>query len=73
MISSKYTESGKAIKKGDRICLDARKGQVKKVCLAGTKLAKDYSCSESGGLLILFDDEILELHDFGGDGVITQE
>jgi hypothetical protein len=65
VLSQKYTGSSELVKKGDSVYVEDRGGLVKEVCLPHTKLARDYSCEETGGILILFDDGVLELLPFG--------
>jgi hypothetical protein len=69
VLNEKYTGSSELIKQGDSIYVEDEElgGQVKEVCLPHTQLAKDYSCEETGGILVLFDDGILELLPFGLD------
>ncbi|HTI70128.1 MAG TPA: hypothetical protein VMF06_09185 [Candidatus Limnocylindria bacterium] len=65
MLGPCYTDSSIAIKRGDRVNVDGEKGQIGEVCLPHTELARDYSCEETGGLLVQFDDGILALLPFG--------
>jgi hypothetical protein len=67
VLNEKYTGSSELIKKGDSVFVEERGGQIEEVCLPHTQLARDYSCENSGGILILFDDGILELLPFGLD------
>lgn len=65
LLGPKYTDSNESVQKGDLVCVDELMGQVEEVCLSGTQLASDYSCKDTGGLLIQFDDGILALLPFG--------
>ena len=66
VLSSIYTsDPGRLIKSGDRIEIDRRQGHVQLVCMPGSEDADNYACTSTGGLLILFDDGILELQPFG--------
>lgn len=67
MISPKYDDSEEFVKKGDWVYVDDLRGQIKEVCLPKSRLARAYSCQDSGGLLILFEDGILELRNFGAE------
>jgi hypothetical protein len=74
VLNEKYTGSSELIKKGDSVYVKDEElgGQVKEVCLPHTQLARDYSCEETGGILVLFDDGILELLPFGLDYCIKR-
>jgi len=74
VLNEKYAGSSELIKKGDWIYLEGEEwgGQVKEVCLPHTELARAYNCEETGGILVLFDDGILALLDFGSDHCIKR-
>lgn len=65
VLSKFYTSSEQEIHSGDRINLDGRIGLVEIVCQPNSDVAASYACFASGGLLILFDDGVLELIPFG--------
>jgi hypothetical protein len=71
-ISEKYNDSKEPIKEGDLVLVDGRPGRVEGVFMANTQLADDYSCEDTGGVLILCDDGILELHPFGNYGPVIK-
>jgi hypothetical protein len=55
----KYPNSDLVVERGDAVLLDDRSGRVELVCMPGSPEAEDYYCEETGGVLILFDDNIL--------------
>ena len=65
ILSRFYTNSGDEIHPGDKVILDGRVGVIELVCLPNSTIAASYACRDSGGLLIMFDDGILELIPFG--------
>jgi hypothetical protein len=65
VLSKFYTSTEEEIHSGDRINLDGRFGLVEIVCKPNSDVAETYACFASGGLLILFDDGVLELIPFG--------
>lgn len=73
VIGPNYTGSTTPICKGDRVSLDLRSGLVELVALPRSEDAIAYSCEESGGVLVLFDDGILELIPFGFYHKISKE
>lgn len=62
-----YTGTSDLIKVGDSVYVDGRGGMIQEICLPNTQVASDYGCARTGGLLILFDDGVLELLHFGSD------
>jgi hypothetical protein len=72
MLNEYYQDSGLRISNGDRIILDGRIGTIEEVCLPQSPSSLDYNCHTSGGLLILFDDAVLELIPFGFDRKIEK-
>lgn len=60
----RFSDSCDFVRVGDIVVIDCRRGVVQEVCLPHTEHAQDCSCWESGGLLILFDDRMLELRPF---------
>jgi hypothetical protein len=66
MINERYLESGELIKVGDRVLLDeVHGGLVVMVMFPNTLDASNYSCSDTGGLLIELDVSGLTLLPFG--------
>jgi hypothetical protein len=61
----KYSDCDELVKKGDSVIVDDRSGVVEEVCIAGSQLAENYYCEDTGGLLIKFEDGLLELLPFG--------
>jgi hypothetical protein len=59
-----YSESSNPITQGDRISVDGNLGFVKLVCLPKTNESHYYSCQETGGILVLYDNGILILELF---------
>ena len=73
LISAEYSDTGQLVRKGELVFVDGNPGRVEEVCQPGTELARNYACEETGGLLILFDDGILELRPFGYFGNISRQ
>lgn len=71
-LGSVYTDSLLPVEKGDSVLVDDWKAQIQEVCFPCTQLARDYSCEETGGLLILSHDGILVLLPFGTYHTITK-
>jgi hypothetical protein len=71
-LSEKYTRSFDFVKAGNSVYVDGLGGVVQEVCLPNTQLASNYGCEKTGGLLILFDDGVLELLHFGSDFAIER-
>jgi hypothetical protein len=68
-----YQDTDILIKKGDRIILDCkRKGTVLDILEANTDNAKDYSCFDTGGLLLQMDDWGLTVEPFGFYGLVEK-
>ena len=65
IISWKYNDSHDVIKKGDLVFYDNLPGRIEEVCMPDTQLAEYFSCEDTGGLLIQFDDGPLVLEPFG--------
>jgi hypothetical protein len=72
LLGGKYNDSQKPVQKGDLVLVDNDPGQIEEVCSPGTELARNYSCEETGGLLIQFDDGILALLPYGHYHRITK-
>ena len=53
--------SGEEIRLGDRISVSGKKGFVERVIAANTLEAKDYSCVDTGGVLLRFESGDLQL------------
>ena len=68
-----YSNSLEFVKKGDLVIVDDRPGKVEEVCLPGTLLADSFSCEDTGGLLIRYDDGILVLEPFGNKHWIKKQ
>ncbi len=64
-LSWKYSDSDEPLKKGDSVILDNRSGLIEEVCMPGSQPAENHCCEETGGLLVRFEDGLLELLPFG--------
>ena len=64
-LASIYNASKEFINVGDYAMVDDRAGYIREVCMPGTVIAEHYCCEESGGLLIEFENGLLELLPFG--------
>jgi len=53
--------SGEEVCQGDRISVSGKKGFVERVIAAKTLEAKDYSCVDTGGMLLRFESGDLQL------------
>lgn len=60
-----YSDSDTPIEKGHLVTVDGRSGVVGEVCMPGSREAKNYYCEDTGGLLVRFEDGLLELLPFG--------
>lgn len=56
-----YSNSNLQIYVGDYVDVDGRRGTVKLICEPGSQDSVDYSCSDTGGLLIEDDEYGLTL------------
>jgi len=65
LLGTHYSDSLKPLRKGDLVLVDDREGRVEELCLPQSQVARDYSCEDTGGVLIQFDDGILALLRFG--------
>lgn len=65
VLSWKYADSAKPVRKGDVVMVDDRSGVVEELCLTDSREAEAYDCEDTGGLLIRFSDGFLELLPFG--------
>lgn len=65
LLSNRDSESGKLLCKGDRVRVDNLKGRVEEVCPPNSPISRDFSCDDTGGVLIQFDDGVLALLPFG--------
>ena len=73
VLSPYYQDTDIVIKKGDRVIMHCkRKGTVVDILKAKTDSAKDYSCYDTGGLLLQMDDWGLTVEPFGFYGVVEK-
>ncbi len=73
IISPFYQDTDIAIKKEDRVIMNCkRKGTVIDVLKEKTDSAKDFSCYDTGGLLLQMDDYGLTVEPFGFYGVVEK-
>ena len=73
VIGPNYTETSVPLRAGDRVIFDCRHGLIEHVCPPASQLAAAYSCEETGGVVIIFDDSIRELIPFGTHNIIHKE
>jgi hypothetical protein len=73
VLGPNYSGTSIPIQQGDRVVVDGRHGEVQLVCPPGSDNAINYSCTISGGLLIMFFDGILELLHYGSYHEINKE
>ncbi len=67
-----YSDSQEQVKKGDLVMVDEKRARIEEVCMAGTALADSFSCEDTGGLLIRYEDDVLVLVPFGHHHRITK-
>ncbi len=60
-MNSVTLSGGIVVSDSDLISVDGNSGVIEKVILPGSADSRDYSCEDSGGLLINFDDGVLAL------------
>jgi hypothetical protein len=73
VISALYQDTNIAIRTGDRVLMHGkRKGTVVDILSAKTDSAKDYSCYDTGGLLLQMDDWGLTVEPFGFYGTVEK-
>jgi hypothetical protein len=73
VISALYQDTNIAITAGDRVLMNGkRKGTVVDILNANTDSAKDYSCYDTGGLLLQMDDWGLTVEPFGFYGTVEK-
>jgi hypothetical protein len=60
-----YSDTDTPIEKGHPVTVDDRPGVVEEVCMPGSREARNYYCEDTGGLLVRFEDGLLELLPFG--------
>lgn len=72
VLSWEFADSGEPVTKGDVVMVDDRSGVVQELCMPNSHEAENYYCEDTGGLLIKFDDGLLELLPFGHHHRLTK-
>jgi hypothetical protein len=72
VLSWKYSDSDESVRKGDVVMVDDRCGVVQELCMPDSPEAENYYCEDTGGVLIKFEDGLLELLPFGHHHRIEQ-